>query len=406
LVSQFLESPHLRIFLHDYGGYAFTAQLGRALAKKGHQVLYSYSLTTQLIQRFNLQPELDNFTIEGVSLPKPFTRYNYLRRWRDERVHGRKVAQQVRDFRPDVVLSANTPLDAQKLILNGSREVGAKFIFWMQDAIGLATKNALSYRYPLFGRLIGDHYIRLERELVSASDKVVIISEGFLDSLQGWGIDEARTRVIPNWAPLDEIPIMAKDNRWTQSHDLTDKFVFLFSGVLGLKHDARLFIELAQAFNQYPDVRIVVVAEGPFAESLKSESEVKNLTNLVILPYQPPDDYPQMLACADVLMTILRTESSVYSVPSKVYTHMCASRSQLLSIPAGNPVAKLVTEQKMGLVSEPDDMHTWLENAFALYQNRYNNQQMGMNARAYAEEHFDIDIIVNKFEALMVRGHK
>jgi len=396
----------LRIFLHDYGGYALTAQLGRALAKKGHQVLYSYSLTTQLIQRFKSQLEIDNFTIEGVSLPRPFTRYNYLRRLRDERAHGRKVAQQVWDFRPDCVLSANTPLDAQKLILSASREAGAKFIFWMQDAIGLATKNTLSSRFPIIGRLIGDHYIRLERALVSASDKVVVISDGFLDYLQGWGIDAARTRVIPNWAALDEIPVLAKDNRWTHSHDLTDKFVLMFSGVLGLKHDARLFIELAKAFNQHPDVRIVVVAEGLFAESLKSECEVKNLTNLVILPYQPADDYPQMLACADVLMTILRSESSVYSVPSKVYAYMCAARPQLLSLSTINPVAKLVTEQKMGLVSEPDDGDTWLKNAFALYQNRYNNQQMGMNSRAYAEEHFDIDIIVNEFEALMVWGHK
>ncbi len=396
----------MRFFLHDYGGYAFTAQLGRALARKGHQVIYSYSLSTQLIQRFKPQPEFDNFTIKGVSLPGPFKRYNYLRRWRDEREHGRRVAQQVRAFRPDVVLSANTPLDAQKLILTASREIGGKYIYWMQDAIGLATKKALSTRIPLIGNLIGNHYIRLEKTLLRASDNVIVISANFLDYLDGSGIDGLRIQVIPNWAPLDEIPVLPKDNPWARSHNLTDKFVFLFSGVLGLKHDARLFIELAQALNQHSDVRIVVVAGGLFAESLKLEGEVKNLTNLVILPYQPADDYPQMLACADVLMTILRSESSVYSVPSKVYAYMCAARPQLLSLSTINLVAKLVTQQKMGLVSEPDDMHAWLKNAFALYQDRYNNQQMGMNARAYAEEHFDIDFIADEFEALMVRGHK
>jgi len=396
----------LRIFLHDYGGYAFTAQLGRSLAGRGHQVLYSYSLSSQLMQRFKPQHEPDNFSVEGVSLPRPFARYNYLHRWRDEREHGRRVAQQVRDFHPDVVLSANTPLDSQKLILSASREVGAKFIFWMQDAIGLATKKTLSSRFPIMGRLIGDHYIRLERALVCASDKVVVISANFLDYLVGWGIDTAGIQVIPNWAPLAEIPVLPKVNPWARSHNLTDKFVYLYSGVLGLKHDAHLFFEQAQSFSNHPDVRIVVVAEGPFAESLKSQSEVKNLTNMVILPYQPADDYPQMLACADVLMTILRSESSVYSVPSKVNAYMCAARPQLLSIPASNPAAMLVLEHEMGLVSEPDDMVAWVENAHALYQDQYNNQQMGMNARAYAEEHFDIDFIADEFEVLMVRGHK
>lgn len=391
----------MRVLIHDYGGYAFTAQLGRALAGRGHQVLYSYSLTTQLMQRFTPHPELENFTAEGVNLPGSFARYSYLRRWRDERVHGRKVAQQVREFHPEVVLSANTPLDAQRLILSASREVGAKFIFWMQDAIGLATKNALSSSIPLIGNLIGDHYIRLERSLLSASDHLIVISDDFHDYLRGWGIDTARTSVIPNWAPLDEIPVLSSNNPWAHSHDLTDKFIFLFSGVLGLKHDLAPFIELAQAFVDHPGVRVVVVAEGMFAEKLKSESTAKSLANLIVLPYQTAVVYPQMLASADVLMTILRSAASVYSVPSKVYAYMCAARPQLLSLSARNPVAKLVTEQKMGLVSEPDDTHAWVKNAHTLYQNRYNNHQMGMNARAYAEEHFDINRIADEFEALM-----
>ena len=105
-----LGSGHLRVFLHDYGGYSFTAQLGRALAGRGHQVVYSYSLTTQLMQRFSLHSEVENFMVEAISLPKPFARYNYMRRWRDESAHGRKVAQKVRDFRPDVVLSANAQI--------------------------------------------------------------------------------------------------------------------------------------------------------------------------------------------------------------------------------------------------------------------------------------------------------
>ena len=397
-------SGHLRVFVHDYGGYGFTAQLGRVLAGRGHQVYYSYSLTTQLMQRFSPQHELENFTVEGVSLPRPFTRYNYLRRWRDEREHGRRVAQQVRDFHPDVVLSANTPLDAQKLILAASREVGAKFIFWMQDAIGLATKKALSSSIPVLGYVIGDHYLRLEKSLVKVSDRVIVISDNFLPYLQGWGIDPARIRVIPNWAPLDAIPVLPKENPWARFHNLTVKFVFLYSGVLGLKHDARLFIELAQAFSQHPDVRVVVVAEGPFADALRLESRSRNLENLITLPYQPAAAFPEMLGSADVLMTILQADASIYSVPSKVYAYMCAARPQLLSLAAGNPTAKLVLEHKMGLVSEPGDVDAWLKNAHTLYQNRYNNQQMGINARVYTEEHFNIDRIADKFEALIQRG--
>lgn len=139
-----LRTPYYRQAFFRHQVAAAVEQLERALAGRGHQVDYSYRLTTQLIQCFKRHPELENFTEEAISLPKPFARYNYMRRWRDESAHGRKVAQKVRDFRPDVVLSANAPLDAQKLILSDSREVGAKFIFWMQETIGWQLKARCS----------------------------------------------------------------------------------------------------------------------------------------------------------------------------------------------------------------------------------------------------------------------
>lgn len=390
----------MRVLLHDYGGYAFTAQLGRALAGRGHHVLYSYSLTTQLMQRFTPTQELDNFTIEGVQLPGSFARYNYLQRWRDERGHGHRVAEQVRAFHPDVVLSANTPLDAQVLLQRTSWEERAKFIFWMQDLIGLATRNALSARFPLFGNLIGSYYQRLEKRLAMASGGVVVISSDFSELLRGWGVDARRVQIIPNWAPLDEIPVLPRDNSWSRAHELTDKFVFLYSGVLGLKHDAAKFLSLAESFKPQTDVRVVVVAEGPFAEQLKAESARKNLDNLLVLPYQPAGMVPDMLASGDVLMTILKPKASLYSVPSKVYAYMCAARPQLLSIPPTNPITEMVTTHKMGLVSDPADIGGWLENAHALHQNQYNNKQMAKNARAYAETNFDIDSITDSFESV------
>lgn len=399
-------SGQLRVFLHDYGGYAFTAQLGRALAGRGHQVLYSHSLSSQLMQRFTTQPAKGNFTIEGVRLQKPFARYNFPLRWRDEREHGRLVAEQVRAFHPDLVLSANTPLDAQALIQRASRRVGAGFLFWMQDFIGLATKNALTPRLLLLGNLIGEHYLGLEKRLAKASDAIVVISEYFLNYLAGWGVDPARLHVIPNWAPLEEIPLLPKSNPWAHAHSLVDKFVFLFTGVLGLKHDATLFLTLADSFRKYPEVRVVVVAEGPFTEKLRAEGKARNLDNLITLPYQPAAAYPQMLASAEVLMTILKSDASVYSVPSKVYAYMCASRPQLLSISARNPAAALVTTHRMGLVSDPGDLDAWLANAHALHQNRYNNNQMGKNARVYAEANFDIDRITDIFELLMRQALK
>ena len=280
----------MRVFLHDYGGYAFSAQLAGELAKRGHQVYYAYSRTTQLMQRFQDRPDTSNLIIEDIRFSERFDKYNYLRRRRAELAHGHTVAGRLLDFKTDVVLSANTPLDAQALIQAACREVSAGFVFWLQDAIGLATMQVLSRRYLGLGKVIGRHYLHKEQTLTTQSDQVVVISEDFLSLLKGWGVAPDRLHIIPNWAPLDEIPVLPRDNAWSAQKQLTDKFIFLFSGVLGLKHDPGLFVELSRSFSAYPDVRIVVVAEGPAAEKLKQEKEINDLANLVLLPYQPAEE--------------------------------------------------------------------------------------------------------------------
>ena len=214
------------------------------------------------------------------------------------------------------------------------------------------------------------------KRLLKASERVVISKS--LAPPARWGIEVERIHHLPNWAALEEIPLLPKDNAWARAQGLADQFVFLFSGVLGLKHDATPFLALAQSFAKDPGVRVVVVAEGPFAEQLRSLAAAYHLDNLVILPYQPAAVYPMMLAAADVLMTVLSPAASTYSVPSRVYSYMCAARPLLLSIPQDNPIVNLVKNIEWGWSWNRGP--GWLADQHTHLSNRYNNHQMGVNA--------------------------
>ena len=396
----------MRIFLHDYGGYSFTAQLAHGLANTGHSVFYSYSISTQAMKRFNSNHHQENLTVEGVQLPQRFDRYRldryrYVHRQQYETLHGKMVGKQITKFQPDVVLSANAPLDSQRMILKVSKKVGAGFIYWMQDCVASAMITELERRLPIVGRVIGEYYINLERSMIGSSQALILASEQFTGNLPQSVTAAVPITAIDNWAPLGEIAVLLKNNAWSRSHGLADKFVFLYTGVLGLKHNERYFISLAEAFRPYADVSVVVVAEGRLADELRLQAASLGLENLMVMPYQPVDDYPQMLAAADVLMTVLNQRAGQYSIPSKVYGYMCAARPQLLSIGSEHSISKLIDEHGIGLVSSPDDVSGWITNAEKLYQNQALRQQMGGNARAYAEASFDIDLIVERFLSII-----
>jgi len=162
----------MRLLLHDFAGHAFPVSLSRELALRGHTVCHAYcaSLVTTpqgvLTRRDGDPLGLGFAPIDlGVSLNKGA----FIRRWRQERRHGVLAAELLERFKPDVVLSGNTPLDAQRHLMRAAQDHGARFVFWVQDLIGVAASRLLRQKLPLFGGLIGDYYAMIEGRQIAAA---------------------------------------------------------------------------------------------------------------------------------------------------------------------------------------------------------------------------------------------
>lgn len=241
-------------------------------------------------------------------------------------------------------------------------------------------------RHRSLGRLVGEYYLAMERAQLRRSQRVIAIAEEFRAPYRQWGLDESKFHVLPNWAALEEIPLLPKDNPWARRHGLQDKFVFLYSGVLALKHNPGLLLALADHFAARPEVRVVVVSQGPGADFLLAHPR----PNLLVLPFQPYAEYPSALASADVLLAVLEEQAGAYSVPSKTLSYLCAGRPVLLSAPAANQAARLLLNQKAGLVTNPGRPEEFCAAAIFLRNNPDQSHQFGQNARRYAENSFDL----------------
>ena len=144
----------------------------------------------------------------------------------------------------------------------------------------------------------------------------------------------------------------SKNNDWSREHNVTDKFVVLYSGTLGLKHNPSLLTNLAKRFSHQDDFLLLVVSEGLGADWIQKEIITQKISNLLLLPFQPFTDLPKLLGSADILLTILEPEAGVFSVPSKVLTNFCSSRAQVLSCPENNLAARNLIEQNAGIVTK------------------------------------------------------
>jgi colanic acid biosynthesis glycosyl transferase WcaI len=393
----------MRLVLHDYPGHAFPIQLSRALAARGHDVLHLYFSDFQS-PRGPLAPRHDDppgLTIQALSLDRPFQKYDFLRRALAERAYGRVLVEAVRRFRPDVVLGGNSPLDPQSLLQSVCRQERIGFVFWLQDIYGVAIDGILRKRLGPLGALIGQRYKRLERRLWRHSSQLVAITEDFLPILARHGVAPGRVHVIENWAVLEEIPVRPRDNDFARAHGLVGKRVLLYSGTLGLKHDPGLLAALARAFRAREDVIVLVVSEGIGADYLAERKRAEGLGNLRLLPFQPHDRLPDLLASGDVLVVLLEGDAGIYSVPSKVLSYCCAGRAVLGAIPPANLAARRIGAEGFGLVVAPGDEAGFVAAAQRLVADDAARETAGARGRAYGEKSFAIGPIAERFQAIL-----
>lgn len=395
----------MKIVLADYGGYPFTYQLAGSLVDRGHDVLYAYRDSSRLrdVATPRAKPDGTGAPVRAVWLDRGerMEKGNLLVRWVQERGFGRRLARQLGSERPDVVLSANMPLDAQSAVTAKARLLDIPIVYWLQDLIGTATGAILTERLGLAGSILGSYYVSLENRLLRRSDKVIAISEAFRDSLDGRGVRHEQLVVHPNWSPIDEIPVHPKDNEWARAHGWNQRPIILYSGSLGMKHDPELLANLARSLQAGGDTQVVVVAEGAGATWLAEHVESDSLRNLHVLPFQDRSVLSQVLATADVLVAMLEPSAGTYSVPSKVLSYLCAGRPIVAAVPASNDVARLLERTGAGMTSSPGDGPALAGTVKLLLEDGARRAVMGDAARRFAEEAFDIDAITSRFEGFL-----
>ncbi len=343
-----------------------------------------------------------NLSVVAVPAGESFARYSPVRRVRQEAAYGRRFTRVAAEFRPDVILASNVPLVAKSVAAAWCRREGVPWVFWLQDLHSVAMVAEAEKRAGNLGRRVGAGFEALERRLLRQADAVVPITDDFRPMLRGWGVDDSVTSVIENWAPLGDLPLRPRDNDWRRRHGLGDRFVYLYSGTLGLKHRPELLYHLAE--QRVDDADVVVISEGMGEARLREMLRERPLPNLRLLPFQPMADYPDILGAADVLVALLEPTAGTFSVPSKVLSYLCAGRPVLAAIPPENLAARTIERAGAGVVVPPTDEEGFLVAAKQLRADDGLRAACGRSARAYAEATFDTDAITDRFQAVIERA--
>jgi len=391
----------MRILVNDYCGHASPIQLSQELARRGHQVLHTYFADNVSTPKGEIRSEVSstsNLAIVGVHMSMKFEKLSVRTRRKADLAYGRAVAKEAMSFRPNIVVSANMPLDAQSILQRVSKDQDAKFIFWLQDVYSSAVQFVLKRKKlgPV-ALAAGAYYRWVEKRLLKESDAVVCICPEFARLVSSWGGDRSRIVVIANWGPLKEILPTGKDNTWAREHCADGKLCFMYSGTLGMKHRPELLLALARHLEVRGRGQLVVNAGGAGAEWLVENAGAIGEDVLKILPLQDYERLSEVMGASDVLIGLLDSDAGEFAVPSKVLSYLCAGRAIILAAPRENYAAFVVKTAGAGIVVSPDSSGDLVEAASHLMENADIRARYAANARTFAEKSFGITAIADRF---------
>jgi colanic acid biosynthesis glycosyl transferase WcaI len=302
------------------------------------------------------------------------------------------AASTVRDV--DVIFTPSPPLTLGLVDHTLATTRRIPFVYNLQDLFPEAAVRLGVLTNPWMIR----GFEHLEHFVYRSANRLAVISEGFRRYLLNKGVPDEKIAVIPNYTDTDFIKPQA-ESTFRRELNLDDRFVVQFSGRMGYSQGLETVTEAWKMLQDLPDLHLMMVGDGQAKQAL--ERDLAPFRNVTLLPTQPRERLPDLLAAADVGLAPLKKGMAGTSVPSKIFGIMASGRPVVTGVDPGSDTDEMIGAADCGVVTPPEDAAALAQAIRTLHADRARARQMGENARSYVERHHSQQVTVERYERLL-----
>lgn len=266
--------------------------------------------------------------------------------------------------------------------------------FWVLDlwpesltsAGGVKNKAVLSF------------FTGMVKYVYNNSDKILISSKGFKESILTKGNYEDKLIYFPNWAedsilkgttnyPIPKLPV---------------GFKILFAGNIGAAQDVKSIVKAALILREKLDIHFVFVGDGRSKQELEDFVIANNLLETVhFIERFPIEAMKTFFTQSDVLLVSLKDELIFnLTVPAKLQAYLC-TKKPILGILNGEG-AELIAEANCGFSTNAGNSEGLAKEIVKLYDlSEEERSILGKNGFRYFEENFTMTKCIDNLELIL-----
>jgi colanic acid biosynthesis glycosyl transferase WcaI len=303
-------------------------------------------------------------------------------------------------WRPDVIIVVEPSLACVPSALLAARLCGAKAWLHIQDfeldaALDLGLLGGHRAQRALYG---------IEKFLMRRFDGISTITKAMRHKVVAKGASEDRTYVVPNWANLESVRPMRRENEAREEFGAgPDDLLVMYAGNMGEKQGLEVVLDAADMLRGRTEIKFALIGDGASQERLEQAAKERGLENVRFFPVQPFGRLSLALAAGDIHLVVQRREAADLVMPSKLTNILAAGRPCLATTDEGTALYDVLNEHRCGIITEPGNTKELAEGIVTLANDARMRERLGINAREYAESYLRKDKILADFEGNLTK---
>jgi glycosyltransferase involved in cell wall biosynthesis len=216
----------------------------------------------------------------------------------------------------DVVVALTSP---PLISLLGSLFVqmkGGRFFFWVMD---LNPDEAIAAGWLKENSFAGKILKSFLRFSLRHATRVIVLDRFMKERILKHGISDELITVLPPWAHGDAVFDEAGRLAFREHHNLSQKFVVMYSGNHSPCHPLNTLLEAALRLSEKNEIAFCFVGGGSEQAKVRAFAAQHKLNRVSSLPYQPLKGLAGSLSAADLHAVVMGDGFSGIVHPCKVY---------------------------------------------------------------------------------------
>ena len=244
----------------------------------------------------------------------------------------------------DVVVALTSPPLISFLGVLFVKLKGGSFCFWVMD---LNPDEAIAAGW-LDDKSLAS---RILRRMLNYSFKVaartIVLDRFMKERVVAKGLDPERVTIVPPWSHDDEVQYSAAGREeFRRKHQLSEKFVVMYSGNHSPCHPLDTLLAAAGALQEQPDIVFCFVGGGSEQTKVREFAAQHKLPNVRCFPYQPLNELSSSLSAADLHVVVMGDKFVGIVHPCKIYNILSIGASVLYVGPTPSHVTDIAAKNQ------------------------------------------------------------